>query len=306
MIAFARSRGFSVFHLFDVIGPSSTIGLFFGRVANFINQELYGKPTDFALGVIFPITGDGIPRHPSQLYEGILEGLVLFAILRYLTHSRKMFAQPGFVAGAFVCGYAIARIAVEFVRLPDPQIGYLLGGWLTMGMVLSLPFIAIGFLAQAIDGALGMAFGVITNTMLVGVVQGRSDAANNGNGRFRSKRLQRNPIRQRSPRHVAHHQKQLIVVLAKIINRHNRPVLQRGHRPRLSFKSLTKLRLIFVDKRQHFQRHLTAKARIMRQVDRRHATIRDLRFNFVAVKRCLICHKPASIPLFYRHNVVHP
>ena len=144
MIAFARSRGFSVFHLFDVIGPSSTIGLFFGRVANFINQELYGKPTDFALGVIFPITGDGIPRHPSQLYEGILEGLVLFVILRYLSHSRKMFAQPGFVAGAFVCGYAIARIAVEFVRLPDPQIGYLLGGWLTMGMVLSLPFIAIG------------------------------------------------------------------------------------------------------------------------------------------------------------------
>ena len=148
MIAFARSRGFSVFHLFDVIGPSSAIGLFFGRVANFINQELYGKPTDFTLGVVFPITGDGIPRHPSQLYEGVLEGLVLFVILRYLTHSRKMFAQPGFVAGAFVCGYAIARITVEFVRLPDIQVGYLAGNWLTMGMVLSLPMFAAGLWAM--------------------------------------------------------------------------------------------------------------------------------------------------------------
>lgn len=144
MIAFSRSRGFSVFHLFDVIGPSAAIGLFLGRVANFINQELYGKPTDFFLGVIFPITGDGVARHPSQLYEGVLEGLVLFVFLRYLTHSKGKLGQPGFVAGAFVCGYAMARITVEFVRLPDPQIGYLFGGWLTMGMVLSLPFIAIG------------------------------------------------------------------------------------------------------------------------------------------------------------------
>lgn len=144
MILFARSRSFGVFSLFDVIGPSATIGLFLGRVANFINQELFGKPTDLPWGVIFPVTGDGIPRHPSQLYEGLLEGLLLFLILRYFTHSVKRFRTPGFVAGVFVAGYAAGRIAVEFVRLPDEQIGYLAGGWLTMGMVLSLPILLIG------------------------------------------------------------------------------------------------------------------------------------------------------------------
>lgn len=144
MILFARSRGFNVFSLFDVIGPSATIGLFLGRLANFINQELFGKPTDLPWGVIFPITGDGVPRHPSQLYEGILEGLVLFFVLRYFTHSAKRFRTPGFVAGVFVAGYACARISVEFVRLPDEHIGYLAGGWLTMGMVLSLPILLVG------------------------------------------------------------------------------------------------------------------------------------------------------------------
>jgi len=144
MILFARSRGFNVFSLFDVIGPSATIGLFLGRMANFINQELFGKPTDAPWGVIFPITGDGIARHPSQVYEGVLEGLVLFLILRYFTHSAKRFRTPGFVAGVFVAGYAIARIAVEFVRMPDDQIGYLFGGWLTMGMMLSIPILLIG------------------------------------------------------------------------------------------------------------------------------------------------------------------
>lgn len=144
MILFARSRGFSVFHLFDIIGPSATIGLFLGRIANFINQELFGKPTDLPWGVVFPITGDNIPRHPSQLYEGLLEGLILFLILRVLTHHFLKLKQPGFVAGAFLAGYAIARILVEFVRLPDEHIGYLAGGWLTMGMVLSLPIFLIG------------------------------------------------------------------------------------------------------------------------------------------------------------------
>ena len=144
MILFARSRGFSVFHLFDIIGPSATIGVFLGRIANFINQELFGKPTDLPWGVIFPITGDDIARHPSQLYEGILEGLVLFFVLRLLTHRFFKLKQPGFVAGAFLAGYAIARIMVESVRLPDEQIGYLAGNWLTMGMVLSLPILIIG------------------------------------------------------------------------------------------------------------------------------------------------------------------
>lgn len=144
MILFARSRGFSVFSLFDIIGPSATIGLFLGRVANFINQELFGKTTDLPWGVVFPITGDGIARHPSQLYEGLLEGLILFCILRFLTHTLFKLRQPGFVAGTFLAGYAIARIIVEFVRLPDEHIGYLAGGWLTMGMVLSVPILLVG------------------------------------------------------------------------------------------------------------------------------------------------------------------
>ena len=144
MMLFARSREFSVFSLFDIIGPSATIGLFLGRIANFINQELFGKPTDAPWGVIFPITADNIPRHPSQLYEGLLEGLVLFFILRIFTHRLKSFKSPGFVAGVFLMGYALARIGVEFVRLPDAHIGYLAGGWVTMGMVLSVPIFAVG------------------------------------------------------------------------------------------------------------------------------------------------------------------
>ncbi len=144
MILFARSRHFSVFHLFDVIGPSATIGLLLGRIANFINQELFGKQTDLPWGVVFPITEDGIARHPSQLYEGLLEGLVLFFILRILTHRMLKLRKPGFIAGAFLVGYAIARITVEFVRLPDQQLGYLAGDWLTMGMVLSVPILLIG------------------------------------------------------------------------------------------------------------------------------------------------------------------
>lgn len=144
MIIFARKNGFSPFSLFDVIGPASCFAIFLGRCANFINQELYGKPTDVAWGVIFPITGDGIARHPSQLYEAFLEGLVLFIILRFVTHKGLYLKQPGFVAGVYVGGYAIARILVEFVRLPDEHIKYLAGEWLTMGMVLSIPILLIG------------------------------------------------------------------------------------------------------------------------------------------------------------------
>lgn len=144
MILFARSKNFSAFSLFDIIGPASCIAIFFGRCANFINQELFGKVTDAPWGVIFPIAQDGLPRHPSQLYEAALEGIILFIVLRILTHIFFKLKSPGFVAGAYVAGYAIARILVEFVRLPDQQIGYLFGGWLTMGMVLSIPIILIG------------------------------------------------------------------------------------------------------------------------------------------------------------------
>lgn len=143
MILFARSRGFQVLSLFDVIAASVSPGIMLGRIANFINQELWGKPSDVPWAVIFPDAGP-LPRHPSQLYEAALEGLLLFIFLRLLTHHALKLRNPGFVAGAFVAWYAASRIAVEFVRLPDPQIGYLAGGWLTMGMVLSAPMFAAG------------------------------------------------------------------------------------------------------------------------------------------------------------------
>lgn len=144
MILFAKKNGFSPFNLFDVIGPASCIAIFFGRCANFINQELFGKPTDLAWGVIFPNTGDGIARHPSQLYEAALEGIFLFLILLFCTHKLLKLKSPGFVAGVYVAGYGLARMLVEFVRLPDAHIGYIAGGWLTMGMILSIPIILVG------------------------------------------------------------------------------------------------------------------------------------------------------------------
>ena len=153
MILFARSRGFSPFRLFDVIGASAGICIFLGRVANFINAELYGSVTDQPWGVIFPGT-DGLPRHPSQLYEGILEGIVVFAILAILIWKYGKLAKPGFIGGVFLIGYAVSRILVEFVRLPDPQLGYLLNtGWITMGMVLSLPALLIGIWGMATSGS---------------------------------------------------------------------------------------------------------------------------------------------------------
>ena len=143
MILFARSRGFSAFSLLDVISVSSCMGLFLVRIANFINSELWGRTTDVAWGVIFP-NGGPDPRHPSQLYESFLEGAVLFAILCFFIFRHRKLGSPGFIGGAWVFGYGMARIFVEFFRQPDAHIGYLAGNWLTMGMILSLPMLAIG------------------------------------------------------------------------------------------------------------------------------------------------------------------
>jgi len=148
MILYARRRGFSPWSLFDVIAASIGLGLFLGRLANFINQELWGKVTTLPWGVVFPAAGPE-PRHPTQLYEAALEGIGLFVLLRVLTHGFGQLRNPGFVAGAFIAWYAACRILVEFFRLPDAQLGYLAGGWLTMGMVLSLPMAALGLWAMA-------------------------------------------------------------------------------------------------------------------------------------------------------------
>ena len=149
MILFAKRRGFSPYSLFDVIAACCGVGLFLGRVANFINQELFGKVTDVPWAVIIPIM-DNQPRHASQLYEGILEGLVVFVILAILIWRFKKLRQPGFIGGIFLVGYAVGRILVEFVRIPDVQLGYFFGtSWITMGMMLSLPVIAVGLWGMA-------------------------------------------------------------------------------------------------------------------------------------------------------------
>ncbi len=131
---------------------SAPIGLFLGRLANFINAELVGRPTDVPWAVIFPGAGP-LPRHPSQLYEAMLEGLVLFCALALLIRAGAL-RRPGFIIGAFAFGYGLARMICEFFREPDPQIGLLWGG-LTMGMLLSLPMMLAGiaFMAFALQRA---------------------------------------------------------------------------------------------------------------------------------------------------------
>jgi phosphatidylglycerol:prolipoprotein diacylglycerol transferase len=129
----------------DIAAICAPIGLGLVRVTNFINGELWGATTTLPWGVVFDKTGGGVlPRHPTQLYEALLEGLVLLLLL-YLLARRRPPLPRGSYFGIFLSGYAIFRIAIEFVRQPDPQIGYLFGSdWITMGMMLSLPMIAVG------------------------------------------------------------------------------------------------------------------------------------------------------------------
>ncbi len=148
MILFARSRGIKVWTLFDVVAAGVPVALGLVRITNFINSELWGRANRRALGVCVPEWRSRFARHPSQLYEAALEGLVLFLVLRLLTHSFLKLKTPGFVAGAFVAGYGLSRIFVEFFREPDQQLGYLFGGWLTMGMVLSTPMLLAGVWAM--------------------------------------------------------------------------------------------------------------------------------------------------------------
>jgi phosphatidylglycerol:prolipoprotein diacylglycerol transferase len=138
----ARKRGLPVLSLYDCVAPVVPIGLFLGRIANFINGELWGRVSDVPWAMVFP-TGGPEPRHPSQLYESALEGLVLFAVLGLVTRAGGL-RRPGLACGLFATLYGAARIFVEFFREPDAQLGYLYGGWLTMGMVLSVPVVLAG------------------------------------------------------------------------------------------------------------------------------------------------------------------
>jgi phosphatidylglycerol:prolipoprotein diacylglycerol transferase len=139
---FCRAYKIRFLKLMDVLSCVAPLGIFFGRIANFINGELYGRPTGGDWGVIFPYAGP-LPRHPSQIYEAALEGLLCFIILNILIHRKKVREHSGVITGLFAILYGIARFVVEFVREPDAQLGYLFG-YLTTGQLLSLPLFIIG------------------------------------------------------------------------------------------------------------------------------------------------------------------
>ena len=143
VILFCRRHNIPILSLGDITTAVGPIGLFLGRLANFINSELWGRPADASVpwAMVFP-NGGPLPRHPSQLYEATLEGIVLFAILALMIRFGAL-KRPGLILGSFIAFYGIARIVGEFFREPDPQLGFLWGG-LTMGMLLSVPMIIAG------------------------------------------------------------------------------------------------------------------------------------------------------------------
>lgn len=142
MVLFARRRDTTFFNVADFVAPLVPIGLGAGRIGNFINGRLWGKETDLPWGMVFPDTrAGGVPRHPSQLYEVLLEGLVLFIVL-WLFSRRPRPTMA--VSALFLLLYGVFRFSVEFVRVPDAQYGYLAFDWVTMGQVLSLPMILAG------------------------------------------------------------------------------------------------------------------------------------------------------------------
>ena len=142
LLLFAKRKNIPALALGDMTAAAVPIGIFFGRIANFINSELWGRPTDVAWGVVFP-NGGPVPRHPSQLYEAGLEGLLIFAVITYFVWRRQAFGKPGLATGLFVLIYGLSRMFVEFFRQPDAHIGFLSGG-ITMGQVLCVPMIIAG------------------------------------------------------------------------------------------------------------------------------------------------------------------
>jgi phosphatidylglycerol:prolipoprotein diacylglycerol transferase len=148
VILFAWRRHVPTLSLGDVTCAVAPIGLFLGRIANFINGELWGRPTDVPWAMVFPYGGPQ-PRHPSQLYEASLEGLALFIVLAVLVRAGAL-KRPGVVTAIFFIGYGLARTICEFFREPDVQLGFLWGsGWLTMGMLLCIPLILAGVVLLA-------------------------------------------------------------------------------------------------------------------------------------------------------------
>jgi phosphatidylglycerol:prolipoprotein diacylglycerol transferase len=152
LVLFARRRGLNAYAMLDLAAVVVPIGLFFGRIANFVNGELWGRiAPDFAYAVVFP-SGGPLPRHPSQLYEAATEGALMFVVMALAVRAYG-FRKPGLMGGIFVLGYALARTFCEFFREPDRQLGYLFGtenwstGGITMGMVLCVPMALVGLAA---------------------------------------------------------------------------------------------------------------------------------------------------------------
>lgn len=141
VVAFAWKRGILFLSLGDLTCAAAPIGICLGRIANFVNGELWGRPSDVAWAMVFPGAGE-MPRHPSQIYEAALEGALLFALLAIVIRAGSL-RRPGLVIGIFAIVYAIARSLCETFREPDPQLGFLWGD-LTMGMLLSVPLFAAG------------------------------------------------------------------------------------------------------------------------------------------------------------------
>ena len=144
-----RMNRISAWTVADLGVIGAPVALALGRCANFVNGELWGKPTDLPWGVVFGGAAGTMPRHPSQLYEALLEGVVLFCVLQVLSRKKPPLPQGTFL-GVFLLGYGIARILVEFVRVPDAQLGYLFGGVVTMGQLLSLPLVVAGIVMLVI------------------------------------------------------------------------------------------------------------------------------------------------------------
>jgi phosphatidylglycerol:prolipoprotein diacylglycerol transferase len=143
LVVFARRHGLDWLRVHDYVACTVPIGLFFGRLANFVNGELWGKPSDLPWALVFPGSQDGIARHPNQLYEAGLEGLALFAVMAILFWFTDARRRPGMLVGTFLIGYGIARFVVEFFREPDAQLvqfsiqtGLHMGQWLTIPMIL--------------------------------------------------------------------------------------------------------------------------------------------------------------------------
>jgi len=157
---YCRHKQLPVLSVWDVASAVAPLGFYFGRLANFVNGELWGRPSDVPWAMIFPNPeAGGVPRHPSQLYEATLEGLALFFVLRWLTHGKLALKKPGLVAGTMVMGYGLARIFVENFRQFDVGSGLMIGPF-TPGMIYSLPMVLIGLwlLRRALSGQTQKAF----------------------------------------------------------------------------------------------------------------------------------------------------